>query len=76
MEKFVLKVDPKTRIIKLPQELADYLGGPGTELVIIGMFGNLEVMSRGKYDWESAISCSDEMMDEVVSKLKELGFEV
>ena len=74
MEKFVLKMDPETRIIKLPQELADYLGGPGTDLVMAGVFDYLELMTREKYDQESAIFWSEEMMDEVAQKMAELGF--
>ena len=67
-------MDPGTHIIQLPSELADYLGGPGTELVMAGVFDYLEVMTRKKYDQESAIYLSEEMMDEVARKMAELGF--
>ena len=73
-KKYNLKMDPKTHVIQLPEELVDYLGGPGTELVITGMFDCLELMTREKYNQESAIYLSEEVMAEVAQKMAELGF--
>ncbi len=71
-KKYNLKMDSKTHVIQLPQELADYLGGPGTELVMAGVYDYLEVMTRERYDEEADYTIEE--MDALAQKMAELGF--